>query len=188
VLAKKKFGLTKRNHIVWTFTFGKAAQKSFTNSHCHILYYVKNKNDFFFDENAVRVPSARQLVYNDKRALRGGKQPDDVWMLLKDQMEPYLTPDTDTWLESRICGTFKERCKHSPNQLPVPLVERIVLAASRPGDMVVDPFVGTGTAALAALKRGRRFWGCDLSKVCVTQALRRVASLRTTGKIAPAKN
>lgn len=170
VLCKRKFKMTKRRHIVWAFTFGQAAQKNFTRSHCHILLMGKSKTKYKFNKAAVAVPSARQLVYKDKRAMQGGKSPDDVWMLLADQLEPYMTPDTDTWLVSRICGTFKERKKHSPNQIPLPIMERLVAACTDPGDLVFDAFAGTGGSGVACAKLGRNWVGADISEKCVAES------------------
>lgn len=165
----------KRRHIIWAFTFGQKASKNFTRSHCHILYFSKTKSKYTFNFDAVKVPSARQLVYNDKRAAAGGKPPDATWMLLKDQLEPYMTPNVDTWLVSRICGSFKERKNHSPNQIPVPLMERIVLACSNPGDLVVDPFAGTCSSGVACALHNRPWKGFDLSKQCVGHGNKRIA-------------
>ena len=94
LMGRNTYGLFKRRHVIWSFTFGQAAQKNFSRSHCHLLYFTKSKNKYTFNDKAVRVPSARQLVYNDSRAQNGGKQPDATWMLLRDQLEPYMTPDT----------------------------------------------------------------------------------------------
>ncbi len=178
MMCRHEFGLHKRRRIVWAFTFGQKAQKNFTRAHCDILYYSKTKSKFTFNTPAVAVPSARQLVYNDKRAVKGGKPPDNVWMLLREQLEPYMTPDKDVWLQSRICGTFKEREKHSPNQLPVPLMERIILACSNPGDLVVDPFAGSGSSGVAAVLHGRNWIGFDKGKTCVAQSMRRITEAR----------
>ncbi|MCI0422277.1 MAG: site-specific DNA-methyltransferase [Acidobacteria bacterium] len=174
LLARRKFQFYKRRHVIWAFTFGQANQKNFSRSHAHILYLTKTKTRFTFNDAVLRVPSARQLVYKDKRQNPAGKLPDDTWMLLREQLEPYLTPDKDTWLESRICGTFRERRKHSPNQIPVPLMERLVLATSNPGDLVLDPFCGTGSSGVACAKRGRNYLAFDLSKECVRQSRQRI--------------
>lgn len=180
LMAKRKFGLHKRRQIVWSFTFGQASQKNFSKSHCHVLYYTKAKTKFTFNADAIRVPSARQLVYKDKRQNEAGKLPDATWMLLREQLEPFMTPDTDTWLESRICGTFKERKNHSPNQIPIPLYERIVLATSNRGDLVLDPFAGTGGCGVACLPHGRNYLAYDLSKECIRQIKSRLnAGLKT---------
>lgn len=178
VLCKREFHLRKRNHIVWTFTFGVACQKKFSRSHCHILYYTKAATKFTFNAEVLRVPSARQLVYNDKRQNPKGKLPDATWMLLEEQLAPHMTPDRDTWLVSRICGTFKERQHHSPNQIPLPVMERIVLATSNKGDLVVDPCCGTGSTGVACALHERNFIGYDVSDTCVKQSLKRIEKAR----------
>lgn len=174
VHCRHDLGMYKRRHVVWGFTFGQRAQKNFTRSHCHILYLTKSKTKFTFNEHAVMVPSARQLVYNDRRANASGKVPDATWMLLKDQLEEYMTPDRDTWLVSRICGTYKERQKHSPNQIPVPIMERIVLSCTDPKDFVVDPFAGTGSSGVACAMHDRDWEGMDVSEKCVTAIEKRI--------------
>jgi site-specific DNA-methyltransferase (adenine-specific) len=70
--------------------------------------------------------------------------------------------DQDTWFVSRVCGTFKERLNH-PCQMPEAVLERIIRVASDPGDLVIDPFAGSGTTLAVAQKLGRRFLGCELS-------------------------
>ncbi len=178
LICRKEFKLYKQRHIVWAFTFGQKAQRSFTRSHCHILWLSKRKTKYTFNLDAVKVPSARQLVYKDKRAVPGGKPPDATWMLLASQLEPYMGQDKDTWLQSRVCGTFKERKKHSPNQIPVELMERLVLALSHPGELVVDPFAGTGASGVACAKHGREWQGYDLSQTCVNESNKRVDAAR----------
>jgi DNA modification methylase len=176
VLCRRVLGLHRRSWVVWFYTFGVANQKNFSRSHTHILYFTKSKTDFTFNDDAVRVPSARSLVYADRRQNPKGKLPDNTWALLREDLEPYMTPDKDTWLVSRVCGTYKERQKHSSNQVPLPIMERIVLASSNRGDLVLDPFVGTGTTAVACVKHGRRFTGWDISETCVREGWRRVAA------------
>lgn len=174
ILARKTFKLYKRRHIVWAFTFGQAAQKNFTRSHAHILYFTKSKTRYTFNSDVLRVPSARQLVYKDKRANATGKLPDDTWVLLRNELEKVMTPDRDTWMVSRICGTFKERRKHSPNQIPVPIMERIVRACTDPEDMVLDPFCGTGSLGEACKIVGRNYIGYDLSATAVKATADRI--------------
>ena len=67
------------------------------------------------------------------------------------------------WDFSRVCGTFGERCPEFPTQLPLDLVRRALAVSTRPGDVVADPFSGSGTSCVAALSLGRRFAGCDLN-------------------------
>jgi DNA modification methylase len=156
-------GLTMRNWIVWHYTFGVHCQKKFTRSHAHILYYVADAKRFTFNADAVRVPSARQTTYADRRANPKGRVPDDTWVLRPQEDGRFFGPETDTWYVSRVCGTFKERTGH-PCQMPEALLERIVRVASNPGDLVLDPFVGSGTTLAAAKRLGRRYLGMELSK------------------------
>lgn len=174
LMARKEFSYYKQNHIVWYFTFGQAQQARFTPSHCHLLWLTRTKTRFTFNPDVLRVPSARQAIYNDKRANAPGKLPDDTWVLYKHQLEPLFKPDMATWLENRICGTFKEREKTSPNQIPIPIMSRIVQATSDEGDLVVDAFCGTGSAGVASAIHNRSYIGYDLSKACVTQAKKRI--------------
>lgn len=179
----KTMGFHKRSHVVWYFTFGTSCAKNFARSHTHLLYYTKHKTKFTFNagDKQVRVPSARQLVYNDKRANPDGKLPDNTWILSPFDLEKVFSDAEDTWLESRVAGTFKERqhrgtyqeTKTVP-QMPEAVLRRIVFACSDEGDMVIDPFGGTFTTGTVAVRYGRHFWGCDISSKYVTQGRRRV--------------
>ncbi len=154
-------GLFMRNWIVWHYTFGQQMKKKFARSHTHILYFVKDKKNFTFNDYAVRVPSDRQLVYNDKRANPAGKMPDDVW----DQYP-------------RVCGTFKEREGWHPCQMPESLLRRIIAASSNRGDCVLDPFSGSGSTAAAAWQLGRDYVGVEISEKYAEHARRRLAQLK----------
>jgi len=74
-----ELGLFLRNWIIWHYTFGQQTKNKFARSHTHIFYLTKDKKNFTFNDHAIRVPSDRQLTYNDKRANPVGKIPDDVW-------------------------------------------------------------------------------------------------------------
>jgi site-specific DNA-methyltransferase (adenine-specific) len=142
----KRTGFYFRNWIIWYYTFGQNQKKKFNRSHTHILYFTKDKKRFVFNDKDIRVPSARQLIYKDKRANPIGKIPDDVWQF------------------SRVCGTFKERIEKHPCQMPEGLLELIIKASSNKGDLVLDPFGGTGTTAAAAKKLNRNFITIEISK------------------------
>ena len=156
-------GLTMRNWIVWHYTFGVNCTQKFNRSHAHILYYVVDPKRFIFNSTEIRVPSARQTTYADRRANPKGKLPDDTWVLRPQEDERFFGPDTDTWYVPRVCGTFKERGDH-PCQMPSALLERIIRVASNPGDLVFDPFAGSGTTLAAAKRLGRDFLGVELSE------------------------
>lgn len=150
-LALKRAGFYLRNWIVWHYTFGQNQRKKFARSHAHILYFVKSEKSFVWNLDDIRVPSARTERYGDKRAHPLGKVPDDVWEF------------------SRVCGTFKERLLKEdgsahPCQLPEALLTRVIKASSGVGDLVVDPFAGTGTTAMVSHQLGRKFFTCDLSE------------------------
>ena len=156
-------GLTLRNWIVWHYTFGVNCSKKFNRSHAHILYYTKHPREFTFNAHAVRVPSARMTTYADRRANPVGKLPDDTWVLRPQETGDHFQPEADTWYVPRVCGTFHERTDH-PCQMPEAVLERIIGVATNPGDVVIDPFAGSGTTLAVAKKLGRNFLGVELSE------------------------
>jgi site-specific DNA-methyltransferase (adenine-specific) len=156
-------GLTMRNWIVWHYTFGVNCTKKFNRSHAHIFYHVADPKRFTFNPDGVRVPSARQTTYADRRANPVGKLPDDTWVLRPQETADHFRPEGDTWYASRVCGTFRERTGH-PCQMPEAVLDRIIRVVSNPGDVVLDPFAGSGTTLAVAKKLGRRFLGVELSE------------------------
>lgn len=158
-IAMRNAGLSIRNRITWHETFGVYCHNKFGRTSRPILYATKSKKDFTFNRDAVTVPSARQEKYADKRANPAGKIMGDVWHI------------------NRICGTFKERVKGVPTQLPTELVRRIIGVSSNPGDTVLDPFVGSGTTVVVAKEMGREAIGIELNPEYV-----RVAEKRTAGE------
>jgi site-specific DNA-methyltransferase (adenine-specific) len=173
----KDMGFHKRGQIIWAYTFGVNCARNFTRAHTHILYYTKTKTRYTFNQHDkdLRVPSARQLVYNDKRANPAGRLPDDVWILRADELAAAHGNQGDVWLQSRVCGTFHERVRGMDNQLPIPIVARILQACSNPGEAVLDPFLGTGTTGVAAAMMGRNFFGYDVSGRYCKMAAKRIS-------------
>jgi site-specific DNA-methyltransferase (adenine-specific) len=168
-------GLTLRNWIVWHYTFGVNCKLKFNRSHAHILYYVVNPKQFTFNADAVRVPSARQTTYADRRANPAGKLPDDTWVLRPQEDGRLFPPDGDTWYVARVCGTFKERTGH-PCQMPEAVLERIIRVSSNAGDLVLDPFAGSGTTLATAHRLDRRYLGVELSEAYADAIRRRLAA------------
>ncbi len=166
-------GLTLRNWIVWHYTFGVNCTHKFNRSHAHILYYVADPKHCTFNNDAVRVPSARQTTYADRRANPRGKLPDDTWVLRPQEDDRFFQADTDTWYVARVCGTFKERIDH-PCQMPEALLERIIRVSSNRGDLVLDPFAGSGTTPAAAKRLGRHYLGMEFSTKYAEQVRRRL--------------
>lgn len=128
--------------LYWHYTFGQNLKKSYCPC-IRPIYWLNNP--IIFPEN-ILVPSARQEKYGDKRAREGGKMPENMWAF------------------PRICGTFKERRKFHPTQHPEALMTRIILGHSQPGDVVLDPFIGSGTTALVCQATERNCIGIDKSK------------------------
>lgn len=146
-----------------------------------------NNPPFTFNKEAVAVPSARQTTYKDARANPKGKLPDDTWYLrpqevADDGVVEYFKPDEDTWYLSRLCGTFKERVGWHPCQLPEALLERIVKLSSNKGDLVFDPFSGSGTTLAVAARLGRDWLGCDVSDEYAAKAIERITHVSETGE------
>jgi len=138
-------GLTVRNRITWHETFGVYCHNKFGRTSRPVFYAVKDSKHFTFNKQAVTVPSARQEKYGDRRAAPGGKLMGDVWQI------------------NRVCGTFKERIRGVPTQLPSELVRRIIGVSSNPGDTVLDPFAGSGTTPVVANEMGREAIGIELN-------------------------
>jgi hypothetical protein len=142
----RELGLTLRNWVIWHYTFGQNTRRKFCRSHAHLFYFVRDPKQFTFNDQAIRVFSDRQREYHDKRANPAGRLPDDTWSGF-----------------SRVCGTFGEREGWHPCQMPETLLMRIVRACSKVGDIVFDPFAGSGTTLVAAKRLGRRHVGTELS-------------------------
>jgi len=138
-LILKNTGFWFRNWIIWYYKFGQNQQHKFNRTHTHILYFTKNKSDFIFNSDTIRIPSDRQSKYNDKRANPKGKIPDDVWQI------------------PRVCGTFKQRIPGHPCQMPEEILERIILTSSNVNDVILDPFGGSGTTAVVSKRLNRNF-------------------------------
>lgn len=130
--------------ILWHFTFGQHQKKDLGNNYRPIFRIAPK--DYPWRTDRIGVPSARQLKYNDKRANPRGRVPGDVWQF------------------PRVCGTFKERRKWHPTQHPEALVERCILMSTDEGDLVIDPFLGSGTTMRVCQRLNRRCIGIDISE------------------------
>jgi site-specific DNA-methyltransferase (adenine-specific) len=75
VLMRRELGFHRRSWVVWYYTFGVNCARKFTPSHVHLFHYVADPDDFTFNADTMKVPSARQRVYRDKRAKAGGRLP-----------------------------------------------------------------------------------------------------------------
>ena len=177
-LLSQEIGFHCRSWVIWYYTFGVNCVRGFSRSHTHLFHFVKDPEAFTFngDNPTVRVPSARQLVYADARANPKGRLPDNTWILRpQDAPETGFSPWHDTWYYARVAGTFKEREGFHGCQMPEQLLGRIIRVSSEPGDLVLDPFGGSGTTLVTAKKLGRQFMGFELSEEYVTRINQRLS-------------
>ncbi|KDA54548.1 DNA methyltransferase [Thermoanaerobaculum aquaticum] len=157
----KSLGLRLRNRIVWHFGHGLHASRRFSGRYEVILWFTKG-DDYTFNLDAVRVPQK----YPQKKYFKGPK---------KGQLSgnPLGKNPSDVWEIPNVKANHVEKTIH-PCQFPVELIERLVLAMTDEGDWVLDPFVGVGTTAIAALMHHRKTIGAEIMEEYVTIARDRI--------------
>jgi adenine-specific DNA-methyltransferase len=165
IFAKQR-ALLLRNRIIWTFGHGVHASRRFSGRHETILWFTKG-DDYQFNLDAVRVPQK----YPGKRPYKGPNKG-------KFSGNPLGKNPTDVWEIPNVKSRHVEKTTH-PCQFPVALVQRLVRALTRRRGLVVDPFMGSGSAAVAAMVERRRFAGCDIDRSYVAIATDRIAQLNT---------
>ena len=176
-----RLGFKLRNRIIWRFNFGLHSDKRFSGRYETLLWLTKS-DSYKFNLDPVRIPQ----LYPGKRHPRKrvdkqgelsgnpkGKNPSDYWEF--DASADFL--HNPVWNFPNVKNNHPEKQDH-PCQFPIELAERCVLAFTEANDMVVDPFVGTGSAVLAAQKHGRRSIGVDKEDVYVRIAQKRSDELR----------
>jgi site-specific DNA-methyltransferase (adenine-specific) len=142
------------NEIVWAYDYGGRPRDRWPRKHDTILWYAKG-DEWRFEREAIdRIPYMAPGLVGPERAARG-KLPTDVW-----------------WMTIVPPGS-RERTGY-PTQKPVRLLERIVAASSRPGDLVLDPYAGSGTTAVAAQRLDRRWLLVDRNPEAVAIARARL--------------
>lgn len=161
----KNHGLQLRNRIVWTFGHGLHCTKRLSGRHETILWFTKSEN-YTFNLDAVRVPSK----YPQKRHFKGPR---------KGQLSgnPLGKNPSDVWDIPNVKNNHVEKTEH-PCQFPVGLIERLILALTHEGQAVLDPYIGVGSTAIAALRHGRRAYGCDQEQRYIDIAWDRIHALR----------
>lgn len=161
----KEHDLRLRNRIVWHFEHGLHCRKRLSGRYETILWFTKGES-YHFDVDPIRVPSK----YPGKKYFKGpkagqlsgnplGKNPGDVWVF------------------PNVKSNHVEKTSH-PCQFPVELVERLVLSLTRPGDIVLDPYMGVGSSVVAAAMHDRIGYGCDVVESYVDIAWERLHELR----------
>src|SRR5439155_21000191 len=103
-----------------------------------------------------------------------GRLPDDTWILRPQDVHNGFAADQSTWYFPGVAGTFKARMGFHGCQMPEQLLGRIIRACSNPGEVVLDPFVGSGTTLAVAKKLGRKWLGFELSGEYTQQATARI--------------
>jgi adenine-specific DNA-methyltransferase len=176
-----RLGWRLRNRIIWHFNFGLHAKRRFSGRYETLLWFTKSET-YHFNLDPVRVPQLypgkRHASTQGKRAgaLSGnpdGKNPSDYWTF--DATAAFL--DNPLWDFPNVKSNHPEKTIH-PCQFPSELVERCVLAMTKRGDVVIDPFVGVGTTAIAADKHDRFAIGIDKSAEYLALAKQRLAAQR----------
>jgi DNA modification methylase len=171
----KARGLSLRNRVVWHFEHGLHASKRLSGRYETLLWFTKG-DEYTFNLDAVRVPAKYPGKTHFKGPNQGkpsgnplGKNPSDFWQLLSAEWE------TGVWDIPNVKANHPEKTAH-PCQFPVELVERCVLAFSNPGDHVLDPYCGVGSALIAAIKHDRRAVGCDKEAEYIATTAERIAA------------
>jgi site-specific DNA-methyltransferase (adenine-specific) len=166
VVHLKGRGLEMVNWCVWHYRFGVWRDTNFIVSKVHALYFCKDQANRRWNPGAVLVPSDRATKYNDRRTQAtenpGLRVPLDVWGGMGEE----------NW--GRVQGNNRERREGHPNQLPERYLERVIRSTSNLGDLVLDPFLGSGTTCTVARALGRRSIGIEINPAFATNACERI--------------
>ncbi|MCD7856692.1 MAG: hypothetical protein LUG55_02625 [Clostridiales bacterium] len=151
IILEQELGMTFNSWITWFYTQGSGKTRGFSPRHDDILMFTKHPKKFIFHLDNVRVP---QKYYRSVNNMRGAN-PGNVWEF------------------SHLHYCNKNRKKH-PTQKPEGLFERMILASSNPGDTVLDPFVGSGTALRVCQQTNRNGIGIDINPEYVAMTTERL--------------
>lgn len=141
-----------KNLIVWNFDWGGSTNKRFSPRYEFVFFYTKQPNKYIFNLDDIKIPS---LNYRPDRYKTQLKNPTDVWRM------------------ALVSGNETERTEH-PAQFPEELVERIILSGTNEYDIVLDPFMGSGTTAVVAKKLNRYFIGYEIVKEYILMTNKRI--------------
>ena len=145
----RDLGLKMRNRIIWHFEHGLHCSSRFSGRYETIIWFTKS-DKFVFNLDTVRVPQK----YPGKKHFKGPKAG-------QYSSNPLGKNPGDLWIIPNVKSNHVEKTEH-PCQFPVELIERLVLSMTNEGDWVFDPFVGTGTSIIAAIRHGRRGMGAEI--------------------------
>lgn len=147
-----------KNIIIWNFDWGGSTGKRFCSRYEYVFFFTKDKEKYTFNLDDVKVPA---LNYRPDRYKSQLKNPTDVWRI------------------SLVSGNSPERTEH-PAQYPEELIERIIKTGTNEGDLVLDPFMGSGTTAVVAKKLKRNFVGFETETDFINIANKRLKDVEAT--------
>jgi adenine-specific DNA-methyltransferase len=154
-------GLKMRNRIIWHFEHGLHCSRRFSGRYETIIWFTKS-DEYVFNLDAVRVPQK----YPGKKYFKGPKAG-------QYSCNPLGKNPGDLWVIPNVKSNHVEKTGH-PCQFPVELIERLTLSLTNEGDWVLDPFLGTGTTVIAAIRHGRRGVGAETVPKYVELARQRI--------------
>jgi len=151
--------------IVWYYKAGVATKKYFSPRNEKYLWYVKNQDRYTFNLDSVRDPNVKYPNQKKNGKLKCnplGKNPTNVWEI------PKVTSGKNR--------SSKERVNH-PAQFPLAILDRIVKSSSNARDLLFDPFIGSGSVAVAGIMNNRQVVGCDINTDYLDIAINRIKSI-----------
>lgn len=158
--------LTILNRITWQREKGRGASSNWKNAMEDIWFAVKNKNEYYFNVEAVKMKRKVIAPYRENGI------PKD-WEATKDGNFRITCP-SNFWDDISIpFWSMPENTDH-PTQKPEKLIAKLILASSKPGDVIFDPFVGSGTTCVVAKKLGRRFIGVEIDEEYCSWGIKRL--------------
>lgn len=154
-------GLRMRNRIIWHFEHGLHCSRRFSGRYETIIWFTKS-DEYTFNLDPVRVPQK----YPGKKYFKGPKAG-------QYSSNPLGKNPGDLWVIPNVKSNHVEKTEH-PCQFPVELIERLVLSLTNEGDWILDPFLGTGTSIIAAIRHKRRGAGADTVPKYIELARQRI--------------
>jgi DNA modification methylase len=158
-------GLEYRRQIIWNYENGWSRSKKTLATHYEPLLWFSKGSGYTY--HVIREPY-KSVERLKNKITKNGK----VWT-----PHPDGRMAGDVWRFPTLAGArfASERVSH-PTQKPMSITDRIVKHFSNPGDLVVVPFLGSGTECVSAARHGRHYWGCDIKPEFVELAMKRLAS------------
>lgn len=157
-----------KNEVIWCYAGGGVPADPFARKHDTLFYYAKSKHGVFNRQYVPYSPASRKLVGSKGGVSIDGKPRD----IVRGAAMP------DWWADINSLQTWSPERTGSPDQKPLALYERVILASSNKGDLVLDPFAGCATTIMAAQKHGRRWVGIDRRKDARYHVVCRMAGIK----------